>query len=128
MRYACSLTIPANTLESEPYEETLGLPYGSIKQVFVLHPSGSIGLAHLQVFYQTRQIIPATPGESFVGNGTVRSFPDNIPIHEPPYGVVIRGWNLDDTYAHTVYVELTVLPEVVYVPTIIQAPMLPEGL
>lgn len=128
MRYACSLTIPANTLQSAPVEESLDLPFGRIKQVFVLHPAGSVGLAHVQVFYQTRQIIPATPGESFVGNKTVRDFPDNIPIHEPPFAITIRGWNLDETYEHTIYVELTVLPEVVYVPVIMSSPTLPEGL
>ena len=127
MRYGKAFEIPANTAESDPLEEVLELCFGRIKGVFILHPPGSIGLAHLQIFRHTRQIFPSTPGESFVGNKTTRDFPENWPIYELPHAVTLRGWNLDDTYDHTIYVELSVLQPEILVPTIIQSPALPGG-
>jgi len=125
MRYKASVTIPANTLEADPHEELLELCYGNIKQVRLYFPAGHKGLTHLQILYQTQQILPATFGESFEGDKGPNTFPENIAIYEPPFMVTLRGWNLCETYEHTIYVELTVLPPVVLVPTIVQAPALP---
>lgn len=127
MRYAASVTIPANTTESDPYEETLGVCFGTIGQVFVLFPPGHAGLTSLQVFYQTRQIFPTTPGESFVGDDTQYTFAERWPIFEPPFELLLRGWNTDDTYDHTIYFEVSMLVPEVLIPVIIQPPGLPEG-
>jgi hypothetical protein len=128
MRYTASVAIAANTLEADPHEETLELCYGNIKRVRLLFPAGHRGLTHLQVFYQTRQIFPSSPGESFVGDNTAIDFPEDWPVYEPPFAVTLRGWNLCETYEHTIYVEMTVLPPVILVPTIVQPPALPGAL
>lgn len=128
MRYAHSLTIPANTAEADAVEETLELCYGTIRQVYVLFPPGHAGLTRLQIFYQTRQIFPSTPGESFIGDDTVYEFRENWPIYEVPHEVRLRGWNLDETYEHTIYVELSVLPPEILMPVLMQPLTLPEGM
>jgi len=128
MRYAATLTIPANTTEDDPHEKTVDLCYGQIKQVFVLFPPGHGGLTHLQVFYQTRQIFPTTPGESFTGGDTTYEFDENWPIYEPPLAVTLRAWNLDDTYEHSIIVQLLLLPLEIMMPVVVMPPQLPEGM
>lgn len=128
MRYAASVTIPANTLEADPVEEVLEVCFGTIRQVFVLFPPGHAGLTSLQIFHQSRQIFPTTPGESFTGDDTQYAFDEQWPIFEVPHELLLRAWNLDDTYEHTIYVELSVLVPEVLVPMVIQAPRLPEGI
>lgn len=128
MRYGMTVTIPANTTEAEPYEKVLSLCYGQIKQVFILSPPGHAGLTHLQIFYQTRQIFPTTPGESFVGGGVTYEFEENWPIYEAPHEVLLRGWNLDDTHEHSFIVQLLVLPLEILMPVVMLPPQLPEGI
>jgi len=127
MRYSASVTIPANTTESDPHEEYLEVCFGTISQVFVLFPPGCAGLAHLQIFYQTRQIFPTTPGGSFTGDDTQYEFSERWPIYESPHELLLRAWNTDDTYEHTIIAEVSVLAPEILVPVVIQAPTLPEG-
>lgn len=115
-------------MEAEPHEEVLEVCFGTISQVFVLFPPGHAGLTHLQILYQTRQIFPTSPGEAFVGDDTQYEFSERWPIFESPHELLLRVWNDDDTYDHTVYVELSVLAPEVLVPVVIQSPRLPEGM
>lgn len=128
MRYSASVEIPANTTEADPYEEYLETCFGTINQVFVLFPPGHAGLTHLQVFYQTRQIFPTTPGESFSGDDTQYEFSESWPVFEAPHELLLRAWNEDTEHEHTVYVELSVLAPELLIPVVIQAPSLPEGM
>jgi len=128
MRYSASVTIPAETTEAEPHEEYLDICFGTISQVFVLFPPGHAGLTHLQIFYQTRQIFPSTPGEAFVGDDTQYEFSERWPISEAPHGVLLRAWNEDTEHPHTIIVELSVLAPEVYISAAVQSPRLPEGM
>jgi len=128
MRYTASVTIPADTSEADPHEECLGICFGTISQVFVLFPPGHAGLTHLQIFYQTRQIFPTTPGESFSGDDTQYIFSEKWPVFEAPHELLLRAWNEDTEYEHTIYVQLSVLVPELLVPVVIQSPALPEGM
>lgn len=128
MLYSAAVTIPANTTESNPHEEYLEVCFGHITQVSALFPAGHAGLTHLQIFYQTRPLFPTTPGQSLVGDGTQHTFNDRWPIFEVPAQLVLRAWNLDETYEHTIYVDISVLVPEILVPVIMQAPQLPKGM
>lgn len=128
MRYTASVTIPANTTEAEPHEEHLSLCFGTISQVFVLFPPGHAGLTHLQIFYQTRQLFPTTPGEAFTGDDTQYAFSERWPILEVPHELLLRAWNEDTEHAHTIIVELSVLAPEMLIPVAVQSPQLPEGM
>lgn len=119
--------IEVGKTEDNPHEEHMGICFGTISQVFVLFPPGHAGLTALQVFYQTRQIFPTTPGEAFVGDDTQYTFEERWPIFEPPYSLLLRAWNADTEYPHTIYFEVSMLVPEVLVPIIVQAPALPKG-
>lgn len=128
MRYSASVTIEVGETEDSPHEEYLEVCFGTISQVFILFPPGHAGLTHLQIFYQTRQIFPTTPGESFSGDDTQYAFSERWPIFEAPHELLLRAWNEDTEHEHTIIVELSVLAPEILVPVVIQSPALPEGM
>lgn len=101
MIYQKSITMPANTAKENPVIETLEVNKGLIYQVTVVIPSGCVGLAGLRVIDGMYQAYPTTPEEWFIGDGTTYNFEDSYIKHEPPFSFEIQGYNLDDTYAHT---------------------------
>ncbi len=111
MIYEKRLTIPKLTLEAAPASETLEIHPGIIKQVSIYFPPGCAALAHVQMFYWERQFWPTNPNSDFTGDGILLSFPEDLKIVDPPYDIVIKGWNDDDTYPHTPIVRFQVQSE-----------------
>lgn len=128
MRYRTALTIPAGTTEGDPAWTILDLAYGYITEVELLFPAGHAGLTYVQIYYQSRQVFPLTPGEAFRGDDHVIQFDEKFPIDEVPHEMMIVGWAPSATLNHTVYVDITVeAPLPVYVGGFEYIP-LPEGM
>ena len=108
MRYRAALAIPANTPESKPVSTTIKTAPGIVTEVELLFPAGHAGLTHVAIFYHERQIFPTSPEQSFCGDDHLITFNEQFAVIELPYELVVYGWNDDDTYAHTVYIDLTV--------------------
>lgn len=107
MRYRGSLTISAGKTEADPATADLELCYGDITEVEIHFQAGCGWLAHLQIWYQSRQIFPLSVGASFIGDDQVIEFAERWPIREVPHQVELRGWAPDASYDHTVAVEIT---------------------
>jgi len=128
MRYRAALVIPAGTTETDPAWSILDLAYGYITEVELLFPAGHAGLTYVQIYYQSRQVFPLTPGEAFRGDDHVIQFDEKFPIDEVPHEVMVVGWAPDATLNHTVFVDITVeAPPPVYVGGFEYVP-LPEGM
>ena len=102
MIYEKRLTIPKLTLATAKVSVTCEIHPGTVKQLQVYFPPGCAALAHVQVFFWDRQVWPTNPNSDFTGDDTLLSFPENLVIVEAPFEFVIKGWNDDDTYPHTV--------------------------
>ncbi|MCX6072016.1 MAG: hypothetical protein NTU91_14360 [Chloroflexi bacterium] len=109
MLYVLSLCIPANTAEIEPYEEDLKLTDGVITRVEVEFPAGCAGLAHSYARRAIHQVFPTNPDGNLCSDNHVIVWNDYEDLAADPRILTIGGWNLDDTYAHTITwrVELT---------------------
>ena len=105
MWYRGRVTIPANTAKSEYAFANVGICPGQITRFYRLFAPGCSGMVHLQVFHQTRQIFPTTPGESYIGDGSEILGDATIEVDEAPYILQLRGWSPDTAYPHTVAVE-----------------------
>lgn len=128
MRYRAALTIPAGTTEADPAWTILDLTYGHVTEVELLFPAGHAGLTYVQIYYQSRQVFPLTPGEAFRGDDHVIQFDERFPIDEVPHEMMIVGWAPSATLNHTVYVDITVeAPPPVFVGGFEYVP-LPEGM
>lgn len=105
MWYRGSVTIPADTAKADYAIANVPVCPGQVVKFYRLFAPGCSGMVHLQVFHQTRQIFPTTPGESYIGDGSEILGDATIELDEPPYILQLRGWSPDTDYSHTVAVE-----------------------
>lgn len=110
MLYEYALTILAQTAESAP--ETLDAPLapGTVARVDVQFPRGCVGLAHVQVWRSEHQVWPTNVDGNISAEGLVVSWPEDYDLVDEPYGMTLRGWNDDDSYAHTITFRFALLP------------------
>lgn len=111
MFYDFALTIPANTLESAALEDVVKVTHGVLHRVEIAFPAGCAGLAHLVILHREFQIYPTNPGGSFASDNYTIPIDDYYELFDVPYSLKLRGWNLDDTYPHTLTVRLGILLE-----------------
>lgn len=104
MIYQKSITIPVNTLKDEPVSVEMEVNKGFIYQVNAIIPSGCVGLAGVRILDGIYQAYPTTPNEWFTGDATHHNFTDSYIKETPPYKFTVEGYNLDDTYEHTLTV------------------------
>lgn len=111
MIYEKSLTIPKNTPITAPVTTIVPVHPGIVKQVSVYFPAGCCGLARCCILYWERQVWPSNPDSYFHGDGQNLVFPEDIRLVDLPYEFTLVGWNLDDTFQHTITVRLAISPE-----------------
>lgn len=110
MYYDVSFTIPANTAEAAPQEQQVKLAHGVIHRVEIGFPSGCAGLAHFQIRHGLYQVWPTNAQGSFNTDDYTIPIDDHYDLFEEPYILTLVGWNLDDTYDHTLEVRIGILP------------------
>lgn len=106
MIYSATIETPKNTTIIVPKKTQLIVTTGLVYKVEVVFPSGSAGLMGAAIFDGLLRVWPSTAGEWFVGDGNIISFDDIYLKQEAPYIFDILTYNLDDTYAHKVYVRV----------------------
>lgn len=111
MIYEKRVTVPPNTTETNAIEETIDIHPGIVNKVFVLWPRRTAGLGHCQIYWKAHQLWPTTPGSDFAGNGISMEFPEELEVNERPYEFLVRAWNEDDTYPHTVTVQIGIISQ-----------------
>jgi len=128
MWYRSSITIPASTSNVAPVTVETEVSQGTISLFYRLFPKGCAGQVRLQVFYQTRQVLPATPGQSYLGDGSEVLGDSSIVLDEPPYILSLRGWSPGTTYDHTIHVEFYIEKTQVLMPVPLESRAFPVGL
>ena len=114
MIFTIDLTIPKNTSSSSPYKEPLIISSGLIYRVEFQFPPGCAGLAGLVVADGGFQIWPSTPGKWFVTDNYVIAFDDLYEKEQPPFVLDFWGYNLDETYDHTIYCRIGIADKQIY--------------
>lgn len=105
MRYYGSVTIATANDVTDPAVAFVEMSPGRITEFYRLFPPGCAGLVRLQVFWQTRQIFPTTPGESYIGDGSEILGLAGFEIDEVPAILELRAWNTGTSYSHVIYCE-----------------------
>jgi hypothetical protein len=106
MFYNFPLTIPANTDKGDDVEIICPITYGIIKKFDILFPDGCAGFAKIRIHHNNTQILPTNDGEYFASNNEAITSNEEILITERPFELKFSGYNLDDTYDHTIYLRL----------------------
>ena len=123
MFYDFSFTIPANTLKTSPREQEIYLPPGVIHRIEIGFPSGCAGLVHNTMRHGLNQLWPTNADGDFNTDNYTIPINEHYKITTEPFILTLVGWNLDDTFDHTLEVRIGILPEEVLAPeeTFIQA-------
>ena len=116
MDYWLVKSTPANTAKADALEEDVKLTEGTVVQVWMLHPEGCHGLAYAAIFEGGHQRWPHNPEDAYHGNDVPLVLEDDYELKAPAL-LKLKTWNLDDTYAHKVYIRITVLRGKIDVPT-----------
>ena len=108
MLYTRQITVDPLTPIEEPVSETIQLTKGSINLITVLFPPGCCCLVGIWIEYHTIQILPWERNQRLFGAGSTFSFEVNIPIDTEPFEIILYGYSEDDTYSHTVYINVNI--------------------
>lgn len=106
MLFSFTVSTPANTLQAAPQRTVLPLDLGTIVQVEIGFPPGPQGLLHAVILRGQNQVWPTNPQGDFAWDEQVFSWPEDYPLDAEPLELTLVTWNLDDTYAHSVLVQL----------------------
>lgn len=126
MWYRGSVTVSADTARAGYASADVEVCRGTIAKFYRLFPPGCAGLVHLQVFYQTRQIFPTTPGESYLGDDSEILSDATVFLDEPEYVLQLRAWSPGSAHQHIVYCEFYIARPIVLVPVPLERPVLLE--
>ena len=110
MLFEASITIPANTTESDPTEEICQIRHGIITKIMVRPRPGHAALAHCVILHHEIQIAPTDRSTSLSGDTFPIDWEEYYESYQPPYELKIKGWNDDDTYEHTFDIFVAILP------------------
>lgn len=106
MIYSTSITAPKGGSAGQAAETVLLVSPGLLWLLEVDFPPGVCGLAHFQMFDGLYQMFPATPNESFYGDAVTLHFEDLYFKQAAPYEFVIKTWNEDTVWDHTLNVRV----------------------
>ncbi len=113
MRFEFALDVPANTLETAPAELECPLTHGVITGVRLFYPPESSGLVHARVRRGLHQVWPLNPEGAFLAHPQEDTWGEYEELLDQPLGVTLQAWNDDDTYPHTIYLAINMLPQAV---------------
>ncbi len=111
MIYKVAFNIPDNTEKDEYVSLTMGLTKGRIKVISVYFPWGCAGLVGIQIIRRTWQLMPLTRGQWMTGNELLHSYKYEYNLDTRPYELIIKGYNLDDSYPHTPFIIVEILKD-----------------
>ncbi len=106
MVYSVTITTDANTTKVNAKKTVLKLTKGLVWKIEIDFPPGCSGLLYTQIFDGSYQVFPASPGTAFHSDNQLIGFDDLYLKTSEPFEFVIKTWNLDDTWPHTIQIHL----------------------
>jgi len=106
MVFSSPISTAAGVSEASAILTRIRVCRGLVYKMEVDFPPGSQGLLHIQIYDGSYQVLPASPGKSLVGDNRLLSYDDLYLKQAAPYEFVVKTWNLDDTYQHSVQIRI----------------------
>jgi len=108
--FSFTVTVPKNTPKSAPVEQELPLTPGIVHRVRIRFPPGSKGKLHLKIMHGAHQFAPTNRDGDFIGNDEWIEWKEWYELVEHDTLMRAVAWNESTAYAHSVIVQLAVLP------------------
>ena len=110
MIFVAHPTTPANTPSSSPLLTSIPIVAGKITRIQIFFPPGVNALAHLKILWGLYQIFPSNEQGDFAGGDVLLEWDEDIDISFEPLQLTAVTWNEDDTYPHTITVQVIMTP------------------
>lgn len=114
MIFNFEFSIPANTSAATPKREFFEVCYGLIYRIEIQFPPGCAALAYQRILSGGHQIYPSNQGQFFHLDGMVVAFDDILLIVGQPFELIFEGYNLDETFPHTIYTRIGLADKDIY--------------
>lgn len=111
MLHSKHVTVPKNTLETQPVRHQFLINRGTIIRAYIHFPWGCAGLVKLRVLHEGHPFLPVEADAHIRGDDFTFDLPIMYEIRNMPELITIEAWNEDDTYDHTVDVLLLTVPK-----------------
>jgi len=112
--YEVVFSIPPNTAKDSPYEEKVEIEGIVWTKLHVLIPDSHRGRVGFSIWYGDERIVPKGPNEWIEGNRAFFTLDVNWKLPEEVTKLVLKGYNLWDTYNHAFYLTLDVEDRISY--------------
>ncbi len=106
MVYTASIRTEKLGDEGDRKDTVLKVAKGLVYRMEVEFPPGCCGLQHVQVFDGSYQVYPASGQDSFHSDARVIGFDDLYLKQAAPFEFMVKTWNLDETWPHTIQVRI----------------------
>ena len=108
MIYSVELEIPAQTTKLLAVEATLAVNIGTVSQAWVRWRWGSGNLCGVAISREGVQLWPTSGDQWFPSNVTEMTWQEKYEILDHPLDFVVKAYNEDDSFPHTVWVAVNV--------------------
>jgi len=102
------LTLSPRGTRETTTEVNVHPPPGILEQLFIQFPPGHAGLTNVRVRDGKRLIVPVQLDTWLKGDGVLYSFNLNTQIAGSETPLVFEGFNVDDTFLHTIYFDAVI--------------------
>jgi len=110
--YHAELTLPIDGAINQQTTLEIKVNEGILADFYVVFPGGHAGLTNARILQEGSQIIPWNNLNYLTGDNISFRFNPGIEIIGGGIPLIFSGYNLDDTYPHTVYFDFDVQPQV----------------
>ncbi len=101
MYFYYEIEIPPSIAEIEAIQQKLQLGKGYAEFIDIGIPKGVQRLAKARIYYNEFILVPFNRDMWISGEDATIRIPLEIDLVSPPYNFIIRAYNLDDTFSHT---------------------------
>jgi len=110
MLYCDKITVPANTSKDNPVTKEFEIKEDVITTVSVYFPPGHACLTGVSFWYGEDMIFPDKNYDWIRGNDESVNAQLYFLLPEVPSKIIVKAFNEDVTYPHTVYIRIEALP------------------
>jgi len=110
MLYCDKITVPANTSKDNPVTKTFRVKEDVITTISVYFPPGHACLTGVSFWYGEDMVFPDKNYDWIRGNDESVNAKFYFILPEVPADVVVKVFNEDTKYNHTVYIRIEALP------------------
>ena len=109
MLYAKQITVSKNTSSSAPEETQFKISKGVLYRIYLGFPAGCAGLVKFRMILDGHPILPVNADAYIRGDAITYEYPIFEEITEEPMTITAQAWNEDDTYDHTIDLQILVV-------------------